>query len=119
MKHIKSALIFCFVLIFNLGCSAQTYESSNTNSVILNKSVAEKFINKYIEYINTSSTISINEWLSTQKLTTDKFNKKIKQLSDQNTGFDLILNAQDYPEKGFKLINHNLTNNTFIFQGND
>jgi hypothetical protein len=82
-----------------------------------NAAIANQFINSYIKYNNAvyqqKTKQTVLEWLHTNKTITQNFTQSYQQLvaqaekEDPELGldFDPILDAQDYPEQGVKIVN--------------
>jgi hypothetical protein len=85
--------------------------------------VAEKFMQSYIIYLHNSDyqhdalkkappTDSFEQWLHKNRFVSENFKKSYRQLlaqamkEDPELGldFDPVFNAQDYPDKGFKIM---------------
>lgn len=78
--------------------------------------VADKFMNAYTHYnndvFNHKSQETASHWLQRSELVTDNFKKSYQQLlaaakkQDPELGldFDPVFNAQDYPDKGLKIL---------------
>ena len=116
MKH---SIIF-FLVIVMLSCS-QTQES--VKEITFSADAALKFINDY-----TQSCIELKDpkkWIAACPLLTTDFKKDYKQLWDDaykadpelGLDFDPIFDAQDFPEKGFKLLSTDETTGKVIVQG--
>lgn len=90
--------------------------------------IANQFLNAYVNHIvgdaqkNENTTL---QWLQQNTLVTENFKNAYQQLLnklEQEGGYmdaDYILNAQDFPEKGFKIQSCNETANTVILEGID
>jgi hypothetical protein len=75
--------------------------------------VALNFINRYTENSNQmNDRIEIVEWVNSNPNASKKFKNELKRIMDEadmadpelGLGFDPIFNAQDFPDKGFKLM---------------
>ncbi|MFY0629559.1 MAG: hypothetical protein JXR05_04200 [Flavobacteriaceae bacterium] len=103
MKVTKLSL-FIAILIF-IGCQSKQKKASLK---IAPETVALNFIN---EYINNIGNLEMVEWVTKNSNTTEKFKADLKKMVDDGEkeapgyglGFDPILDAQDYPDKGFLL----------------
>jgi hypothetical protein len=100
-----------------------TVDSLTTNSeepqqiepeVEFNPEVAANFINSYIENIDKrSERIEIRKWTQASELVTDNFKSQLDSMityaferePEYGLGFDPIIDAQDYPDGGFQLLN--------------
>jgi hypothetical protein len=73
--------------------------------------IALKFMDSYVEFCNERKSNSI-EWIDQNQYVTNNFKTEHKSLLEEarkddpelGLGFDPIFDAQDYPEKGFDLI---------------
>ncbi|MGP1500397.1 MAG: hypothetical protein ACTTJM_01250 [Bergeyella cardium] len=72
-------------------------------------SVALKFINSYIKALN--STSNIGAWVNKNKLVTKEFKVAYKKLTARDLDADPILDAQDYPDGGYKLVSYDKKTN--------
>ena len=90
-----------------------------TNKEITKEKIGLKFINEYVYFIeNKEPKTSLDEWMTNNPYASKKLKLKIKNLIDQvdrdsklGLDYDPILNAQDYPEKGFEILK---TENEYI-----
>ncbi|MEW7292872.1 hypothetical protein [Aquimarina sp. 2304DJ70-9] len=81
-------------------------EKNNQNT---NSQIAVDFINSYIE---NNSNLGIIEWTKASPLVTESFKKELENTitkaweedPELGLGFDPIFDAQDYPDKGVKLL---------------
>ena len=89
---------------------------------------ALKFINGYVEIINkTTDKVVINDWIKSNNLTSKGFQSELIKILDEaymrepemGLGFDPILDAQDYPDKGFELESFDGKTNYLTVQGKD
>nr|WKN37209.1 hypothetical protein K4G66_00615 [Tunicatimonas sp. TK19036] len=98
------------------------------NRVIASPSpeIALVFINDYIKFIDDgSSELTLVEWVKSQKTVTDNFKSELERIITEakiqdpelGLGFDPILDAQDYPEKGFELHQQDTDSEFLIVQG--
>lgn len=109
------ALLFTAILVgCNTKVDVKTDNASSAQQVISEPdcSVALKFINDYIDYSNPESAASADtNWIAHNNLLTEHFKAMYKDLLDtaqkEEMGLeaDPILDAQDFPEKGFELMN--------------
>ena len=86
------------------------------------------FINGYIDNLNsTEEEIDLVAWAKSNKLVTPEFTKDLtKIIEDANRenpewglGADPILDAQDYPDSGFKIVLHDPITNLIYLEGID
>jgi hypothetical protein len=143
MKHI--ILIFIISTIFACNSSPRTNSNAVETSKVadttsteleqperieppteLNPEIAVAFINSYVENANKMrEAVEIREWVNSSELVTDNFktelvnviNEAFEREPDYGLGFDLILDAQDFPEEGFLLSNYDSTLNIATVTG--
>lgn len=111
-------LPFLFIALAAASCleNAQNEESApavHSESVTESqKTTALKFINGYVENANLmGKAIETREWANQNPLASEHFKRTLNQLigdaekADPELGldFDPILDAQDYPDEGFKV----------------
>ncbi len=77
----------------------------------LDANVAVKFINSYINYLNRAEQEELYEdstldWILNHKLLTPSYKEAYRKLEATNEFFvaDPILSAQDFPDKGYELL---------------
>lgn len=104
-----------FGLIFFACQSPSTIKNSSQKQRVTTKpdfGIALEFINDYVKHlIRSRGENSIIEWVDKQPSVTVEFKKKLKkvineakvQSPENGLGFDPILNAQDFPDKGFEI----------------
>lgn len=124
-----SALLLCHLFV----CTAQVkstptqiIETSISNSKS-NTSVALQFINDYVAFCSSKQRIKLNQWVGNNKLLTNHFksayiklvNSALKSDPELGLDFDPILDAQDYPEKGFNIINYDSATGYVTLNGKD
>jgi hypothetical protein len=89
---------------------------------------ALQFINSYVDNCNKlKESVAMKEWVNASNLTTNRFKTELKSLVDKaiqedpeaGLGFDPILNAQDYPDKGFELESFDHNTNYIVLKGKD
>ncbi|WP_321331530.1 hypothetical protein [uncultured Bacteroides sp.] len=110
-----------FILIFALisfSCNAQINGKSKAqivttdSNLVPDSGVALQFINEYVTFCSQQISLDSN-WIKKNQLLTGKFkttynnliNSAIKSDPEIGLDFDPILDAQDYPEQGFELVN--------------
>jgi len=110
MKH-RICLSLLLFFTCNVHLMSQTHQNTQ-NKQTSNADVALKFMNAYINFINTRpEQKATDKWLKTNPLVTDKFKTTYKKIEDDarkadpvlGLDFDPILNAQDYPDRGFEI----------------
>jgi hypothetical protein len=134
MKNIITILTLIFLISCNnqvdkkdkISNENQINEKNETsidkNTVRFDSIVAIKFINGYVELNN--KTLAIKDrliWVDSSKLVTDGFKKSFKKIMDNDEIIeaDPIFNAQDYPDKGFELVDFNNKTGQVILIGKD
>lgn len=121
MKIIYSVLFFS---LFILNCSAQ--ELGKKANTAEEANVAMQVINEYVVFCS-QSTESADDWVAKNKLLTHKFKTSYKKLvesalkeePESGLGFDPILDAQDYPDEGFELVNYDHKKGFVTLRGKD
>jgi hypothetical protein len=97
-----------------VGCTSVSEDEKTTaeEEVEVGADVALIFVNDYIKYCNGNpSSDELLKWVSTQTSVSEAFkteyNRRVEEAFIENGGHGLgsdpILDAQDYPEKGFAL----------------
>ena len=99
----------------------------NANRAIENPpaEAALKFMNDYVDYCNRLDTISIVGWVSARTDATQELKNDLKWLMNElwandpenGLGIDPVLDAQDYPDAGFKLDSYDPTTGFAIVSG--
>lgn len=110
------------LIIFQLSaCNSKQQDQAEEKVAIsptevnqeLDPQVALDFINTYVDYCNRmNDEISITEWIESSQLVTLNFKEELKKLMEEaleedpeyGLGFDPILDAQDYPDEGFDIL---------------
>ncbi len=108
----KTYLFLASLLLSSLN----SFSQARMELASINPQVAVQFVNDYIhtmddEQVNTKSWIKDNPFL------TKKFKSEYKK--SLRNDFDPILNAQDYPEKGFKIVNSDSSTGYVQLEGVD
>jgi hypothetical protein len=103
-------------LIFIFGLSLNLFSQTKIVKPSFNPQVAVKFINDYIKIIDSRKT-NTQEWIKNNQLLTNRF--KAEYNKSVNGYSDPILDAQDYPDKGVKIIKSDSTSGYIILQGVD
>ena len=125
-------ILFLFISCTNKIEDTLVQEPSETVSNIATEKtpsdVVLTFINAYVDNCNKmNKAVEIGEWVNTNQLVTSRFKIALKKLMDDaykidpEMGLDAdpILDAQDYPEKGFELASINRKTNTVVVKGID
>ncbi|MBP1613806.1 MAG: hypothetical protein H6Q13_1254 [Bacteroidetes bacterium] len=122
MKSIYFILIFSFSLVLN--CNAQT--AIVTSNLEPSSTIALKFINQYVIFCSQQTSPN-SKWIKNNKLLTEKFKSTYNILVDSaikadpeiGLDFDPILDAQDYPDKGFELVKYDNKTGFVTLKGKD
>lgn len=105
MKFLLSVILFTFV-----ACGTPTNNSDNSvDEKGMDPQIVLDVMNDYVENCNTRK--DSDKWVENQKFLTEDFKKEYKKMMKEaweedpeiGLGFDPILNAQDFPEKGFEI----------------
>jgi hypothetical protein len=127
--------LFVFVTIVFFACNSQTKnktsddptQSSKTN-VIPDCNTAVQFINDYVKFITLENKATNDStWIEQNTSLTANFKLAYKNLLDSarkadpemGLDFDPILDAQDFPEKGFELVSCDNTLGYVTVSGKD
>jgi len=115
-----------------LSCTTASRDKSshlletNDSLILPDPDIALQFINSYTE-LSLYRPDSIEAWILNNPLVTEHFKITYKNLMDSalqvdpeiGLGFDPILDAQDYPDKGFEIVPHDSTNEFVTVRGID
>ncbi len=130
-------LLFTFTTILFISCGQREKENMNllpetpqqTASQNINKvDNALKFINDYVENANkTTDRVGIIDWANSNDLSTKNFKTELKKIVEEaykiepeaGLDFDPILDAQDFPDKGFELESVDEKTNYLTVKGKD
>ncbi len=127
-------IVLLVQLVFFLSCNTQTSETGNNNNTIKDTTSSKAcvsaldFANDYI-----SSTVRVSPaqndslGLYDNPLLSAKFKSIYRNLMDSaikadpelGLGFDPVLDAQDYPDKGFELADCNKESGYVTLRGKD
>lgn len=91
-----------------------------------NYQVALDFINRYVRYCNSAEREDMS-WINHSDMVTSSFKRAYRSIIDSakksdpelGLGFDPIFDAQDYPQKGFDLVQYHKTKGLVIVKGKD
>lgn len=109
------SLIFMWVTALPIaGCTSVSNDVKTTveERVDVGTDIAVVFVNDYVSYCNSNpSSDELLNWVTTHTLVSEAFkmeyNRRVVDAFIEDPahglGFDPILDAQDYPEKGFGL----------------
>ena len=108
----KSYLFLLYLIMWNMD----SFSQGNMDHASFNPQVAVQFVNDYIHTMDDEQ-VNTKTWIKNNPLLTKKFKSEYKK--SLNNDFDPILNAQDYPEKGFKIVNSESSTGYVYLQGVD
>jgi len=116
-------MIFCFELQIDAMFQSNKIKQKDKS---FNANVALKFMDSYVKFCNNRQTDEGN-WVKNNKLLTDRFKSTYKKIMDDankadpelGLDFDPIFDAQDYPDKGFKIIKYDSASGFVILCGKD
>lgn len=99
----------------------QAVSEIETTKDLMPVTVALAFINSYVDNMNSGKeSKGIKEWMDSGTLTSTHFKKEMNRLieeSEDGLDVDPILDAQDYPEKGFELDTFDNRTNYMVVKG--
>ncbi len=122
----KNTIIVLSLMIM-ISCANQTDKKSINSAVKpdtkIDTGIAVNFINGYVDLNNKQ--IAINDrltWINNNKFGTDNFKKIVKKIlgkasKDEPLEADPVFNAQDYPDKGFEIVNFDENSGYVILRG--
>ena len=108
----KTSLLLACLLI----CSLDSFSQGSVDRTAFNPQVVLQFVNDYIHTMDDEQ-VNTKNWIKDNPLLTKKFKSEYKK--SLKNDFDPILNAQDYPEKGFKIVNSNSSTGFVNLEGVD
>lgn len=134
------SIIYSTLLLLFIGCNNQPKEKKENSitptaitppvtRIIPNFNVALQFINDYIGFctreMSAHSDTTEASWIQHNQLLTDNFKNRYKNLLDSarkadpelGLDFDPVLDAQDYPEKGFSISERDTANGYVTMTG--
>lgn len=122
MKKLMTLLFIA--TLFSCETSVKTTDSS-PNKTEMDPQVALEVMNAYVA--NCNALKDAEKWLENQKLLTDDFKNDYKKMMkeawendpEMGLGFDPILDAQDFPEKGFEIKSVDSKTGLVVLQGVD
>jgi hypothetical protein len=99
--------------------SVPTQNSQSNNDQIAEKAIS--FINAYVENCNKmNQAVSVTDWVNQSALVTSNFKSELTRITkDDELDADPLLNAQDYPEKGFELDRFDAATNIVTVKGKE
>lgn len=128
MTALRSVIILFLLFFIGYQMNAQTIPivKKHVSGKGSSSKTANTFINNYVQFLNERNfEIELIDWINLQPVVTDQFKSElgliIKKFKKDDTetglGFDPILNAQDYPEKGFYIDDVDLASVNIILKG--
>lgn len=112
MNNVRNYLL----VILMLGLNLNSYSQTGIATPSFDPQIAVKFMNDYVRILDNRKT-NTEEWIKNNQILTVKFKAEYKK---SVTGyFDPILDAQDYPDKGFKIVKSDSISGYVILQGID
>lgn len=113
----KLIVLLLPIVLFACGNNGEEKSSANTTP---DPQVALNVLNGYVA--NCNAMKDSEEWVKNQPLLTADFKAAYHQMitdaweddPELGLGFDPIFNAQDYPEKGFKLASGTSPDNSMV-----
>jgi hypothetical protein len=121
----KGMVLLLVITLFSCGNSVKTTDNSPKKKE-LDPQVALEVMNDYIE--NCNARKDSGKWVENQKLLTEDYKKDYKKMMreaweddpEMGLGFDPILDAQDYPDEGFKISSKKSSDDSIIIlEGKD
>lgn len=135
MKIFKHIYILAIMFLFSCTQAEQNNENTKTETqkeyteaAIDKPGIALQFINAYIENVNKmKDAMPVAEWIQSNELATASLKTELKRIVDEanqqdpelGLGADPLLDAQDYPEKGFELESYDEQTNYLIVKGKE
>ncbi len=121
MNRIITLIFSC---IATISCIAQT--SIKDSDVSQGSTIALRFANEYVALCSQRNG-SEDDWIAKNKLVTNHFKSSYKKLiksalkkdPELGLGFDPIFDAQDYPDKGFKIHSYDCKTGLVTLEGED
>nr|WP_294859804.1 hypothetical protein [uncultured Fluviicola sp.] len=122
MKKIMTLLIIATLL----SCETSVEKTKHSqNKTAINPQVALEVMNDYVE--NANARKDAGKWVRNQELLTDNFKKDYEKMMreawendpEMGLGFDPVLDAQDFPEKGFEIKSVDSKTGLITLQGVD
>lgn len=112
----KQILFLSLILIFCCGLQVDAMFQSDKirpKDKAFNAIVALMFMDGYAKFCDTRQS-DVDKWVQNNTLLTDKFKSAYNKIMDDayladpelGLDFDPIFDAQDYPEKGFKVLKY-------------
>lgn len=130
MKIVYIALVM--VVLLSCNTNSRTKNSASLDSKVeRGDSVALKFLNQYADFCdnryNSKETHGVEEWVEKNQLLTDHFRKRFIAMLDSaeradpelGLDYDLIFDAQDYPDNGFEITDYNKQSGYVTLSGRD
>ena len=130
-------LMFILTIILLISCGQREKENKDLLTDTREQTVSQKvdkidnglkFINDYVENSNKmTDKVDIIDWVNSNNLSTNNFKTELKKIIEDayekepevGLDFDPILDAQDYPDKGFELESLDEKTNYLTVRGKD
>jgi hypothetical protein len=129
--------MFILTIILLISCGQREKENKDLLTDTREQTVSQKvdkidnglkFINDYVENSNKmTDKVDIIDWVNSNNLSTNNFKTELKKIIEDayekepevGLDFDPILDAQDYPDKGFELESLDEKTNYLTVRGKD
>jgi hypothetical protein len=128
--------ISILTIIILISCGRKEKDNNVLSTETQQQTVSQKadkvdnalnFINSYVENFNKADRVVVTDWVNSNNLTTKDFKTELKNILDEaykkepeiGLDFDPILDAQDYPDKGFELESFDEKTNYLTVRGID
>ncbi len=130
-------LMFTLTIILLISCGQREKENKDLSTETREQTVSQKvnkidnglkFINDYVENSNKmADKVDLIDWVNSNNLSTKNFKTELKKIIEDayekepevGLDFDPILDAQDYPDKGFELESLDEKTNYITVRGKD
>jgi len=99
-----------------MGLNLSLFSQTTIVKPSFNPQIAVRFLNDYIKILDNRKN-NTQDWIKNNYLLTNKFKAEYKK--SVNGYADPILDAQDYPDKGFKIMKSDSISGYVILQGVD
>jgi len=124
--------LLILIVVLGISCNNQSNKRTESASTTSTKeatpdfNVAIKFINDYVELCNhPSKDMDDTTWIARNPLLTQKFKSTLKNLIDAaykeepevGLDFDPIFDGNDFPDKGFEIIEKNDQSGYIVLRG--
>lgn len=104
MKTTKLILLFSLLFV-TYGCKNQKKNKSTQIFESKDTIIALDFVNYYVKKTDNQEQFNAKKWIEDHEFLTPKFKAEYAKMivTDEPIGADIILSAQDYPPKGYKV----------------